>query len=324
MRVFITGGAGFIGSHLTESYLERGDSVYIIDNLTTGSLRNISALQRDTRYKNRLHIYTDSILNYNLMMELVGTCDVVFHLAAAVGVRYILDNPLDSIKINIMGTENVLDLCAKFKKKVLITSSSEVYGKHTHAPLVESDNIIYGPSSKFRWSYAASKLMDEFTALAYHRTRGLEVIIARLFNTVGPRQTGAYGMVLPRFVNQALRNEPLQVYGDGTQTRTFTYVKDVVQALTALMESSHTGGEVFNIGGTEEISILALAQRIIQATGSSSDIKLVPYKEAFEKDFEDMQRRVPGIDKIRQAIGFAPKTDLDTILSQVINHFRHS
>jgi UDP-glucose 4-epimerase len=324
MRVLNTGGAGFIGSHLTESFLERGDSVYIIDNLSTGSLANISAFQRDPRYKNRLQMYTDTILNYNLMLELVGTCDVVFHLAAAVGVRYILDNPLESIKINIQGTETVLDLCAKFKKRVLIASSSEVYGKHTHAPLVESDNIIYGPSSKFRWSYAASKLMDEFTALAYHRTKGLEVVISRLFNTVGPRQTGTYGMVLPRFVNQALRNEPLQVYGDGTQTRTFTYVKDVVQALTALMESEGTVGEVFNIGGTEEISILGLAQRIIQATGSSSGIKLVPYKDAFEKDFEDMQRRVPGIDKIRQAVGFIPKTDLDTILSQVISHFRHN
>jgi nucleoside-diphosphate-sugar epimerase len=324
MRVLITGGAGFIGSHLTESCLERGDSVYIVDSLTTGSLANISAFQKDIRYKNRLQMYTDTILNYDLMLELVGTCDMVFHLAAAVGVRYILDNPLESIKVNIQGAENILELCAKFKKRVLIASSSEVYGKHTHAPLVESDNIIYGPSSKFRWSYAASKLMDEFTALAYHRTRGLEVIIARLFNTVGPRQTGAYGMVLPRFVNQALRNEPLQVYGDGTQTRTFTYVKDVVQALTALMESDRTIGEVYNIGGTEEISILGLAKRIIQATGSSSGIKLVPYKDAFEKDFEDMHRRVPGIEKIRQAVGFIPKTDLDTILSQVINHFRHN
>ncbi len=324
MRVLITGGAGFIGSHLTESFLERGDTVYIVDNLSTGSLANINALQKDIRYKNRLQMYTDTILNYNLMLELVGTCDVVFHMAAAVGVRYILDNPLESIKTNIHGTENVLDLCAKFKKRVLIASSSEVYGKHTHAPLVETDNIIYGPSSKFRWSYAASKLLDEFTALAYHRTKGLEVIIARLFNTVGPRQTGTYGMVLPRFVNQALRNEPIQVYGDGTQTRTFTYVKDVVRALMALMESDRTLGEVFNIGGTEEVSILELAQRIIQATASRSEIKLVPYNEAFEKDFEDMQRRVPGIEKIRQAVGFIAKTDLDTILSQVINHFRHN
>jgi UDP-glucose 4-epimerase len=324
MRVLITGGAGFIGSHLTEAYLKMGHTVYVIDNLATGSLNNIKSYQTDARYKNRLHLHTDTILNYDLMLELIGTCDIVFHLAAAVGVRYILDNPLESIKVNIQGTENVLNLCAKFKKKVLIASSSEVYGKHTHAPLVETDNIIYGPSCKFRWSYAASKLMDEFTALAYYRTKGLDAIIARLFNTVGPRQTGTYGMVLPRFVGQALKNEPLQVYGDGMQTRTFTYVKDVVQALTALMESDKTAGEVFNIGGTEEISILELAKKVIQATESTSTISLIPYDQAFEKGFEDMYRRVPGIEKIRQTVGFEPRTDLDTILSQVINYFRHN
>ncbi|MDX9788279.1 MAG: GDP-mannose 4,6-dehydratase [Desulfobacterales bacterium] len=324
MRVLITGGAGFIGSHLTEAYLKNGDTVYIVDNLSTGALNNIKLFQKDVRYKNRLHMYTDTIFNYDLMLELVGTCDVVFHLAAAVGVRYILDNPLESIKVNIHGTENVLELCAKFKKKVLIASSSEVYGKHTHAPLVETDNIIYGPSTKFRWSYAASKLIDEFTALAYYRTKGLEVVIARLFNTVGPRQTGAYGMVLPRFVSQALKNEPLQVYGDGTQTRTFTYVKDVVQALISLMDSNHTAGEVFNIGGDEETTILQLAEKTIAAAQSESIIKIIPYDEVFEKDFEDMQRRVPGIDKIRKAVGFEPKTDLDTILNQVINYARQN
>lgn len=324
MRVLITGGAGFIGSHLTEACLENGDTVYVIDNLSTGSINNIRRLQNDTQYDNCLHVYTDTILNYDLMLELVSACDVVYHLAAAVGVRYILDNPLESIKINIQGTENVLELCARFQKKVLIASSSEVYGKHTHAPLVETDNIIYGPTSKFRWSYAASKLMDEFTALAYHRTKGLEVVIARLFNTVGPRQTGTYGMVLPRFVNQALKNEPLEVYGDGKQTRTFTYVKDVVQGLTALMAYKESAGDVFNIGGTEEITILALAEKIIQATQSKSIIKLIPYDQAFEKDFEDMQRRVPGIDKIRNAVGFHPRTDLDTILTHVVNSFRHN
>lgn len=324
MRVLITGGAGFIGSHLTEACLKRGDTVYVIDNLSTGSLKNIQAVQKTTQNIKRLHTYTDSILNYDLMLELVGTCDVVYHMAAAVGVQYILDNPLESIKINIQGTENVLELCAKFQKKVLIASSSEVYGKHTHAPLVETDNIIYGPTSKFRWSYAASKLMDEFTALAYYRTKGLAVVIARLFNTVGPRQTGTYGMVLPRFVSQALKNEPLLVYGDGRQTRTFTYVKDVVQGLMALMDSEQASGDVFNIGGTEEITILALAEKIIQATGSQSPIKMISYDQAFEKDFEDMKRRVPGIDKIRKAVGFQPKTDLDTILSQVISYFRNS
>jgi UDP-glucose 4-epimerase len=261
-------------------------------------------------------------MNKDAMMELVGICDAVFHLAAAVGVRYILDHPLKSITTNVQGTEKVLELCAKFKKKVLITSSSEVYGKHTHAPLVETDNIIYGPSVKFRWSYAASKLMDEFTALAYFRTKGLPVIITRLFNTVGPRQTGAYGMVIPRFVAQALKNEPLTVYGDGKQTRTFTYVKDVVEALMGLMSHDRTAGEVFNIGGTEEITIYDLANKIIAAAGSKSCVELIPYEKAFEKEFEDMQRRVPSIEKIRSYIGFDPKTDLDTILERVIEGMR--
>ncbi|QTA84800.1 GDP-mannose 4,6-dehydratase [Desulfonema magnum] len=322
MRILITGGAGFIGSHLAEAYLEKGDEVYIIDDLSTGSLSNINALRENKRFRDRFFIKTDTIFNHDVMVELTGICDVVFHLAAAVGVRYILNNPLESIRTNIRGTEKVLELCAKFKKKVLITSSSEVYGKHTHAPLIETDNIIYGPSSNSRWSYAASKLMDEFMALAYFRTKGLRVIIARLFNTIGPRQTGAYGMVVPRFVAQALKNEPLTVYGDGTQTRTFTYVKDVVRAMTGLMESDVAVGEVFNVGGTEEITMLDLAKKIIRETGSDSDIELVSYDEAFEKNFEDMQRRVPGIKKIKRAIGFQPETDLDAILRRVIAYMK--
>ncbi len=320
MRILITGGAGFIGSHLAEAVLDRGDEVYILDDLSTGSMDNIKALKDKPAYKNRVFVHIDTILNRNALLELTGTCDVVYHMAAAVGVQYILDHPLESIKTNILGTDQVLEMCAKFKKKVLIASSSEVYGKHMHAPLVETDNIIYGPSSKSRWSYAASKLMDEFTALAYHRTEGLEIIIARLFNTVGPRQTGAYGMVIPRFVDQALQNRPLTVYGDGKQTRTFTYVKDVVNALIALMHNKNAVGEVFNIGGIEEISILDLAKKIIGLTESGSTIELVPYEKAFEKDFEDMQRRVPGIDKIKKLTGFEAKTDLDTILKNVISH----
>ncbi len=323
MRILITGGAGFIGSHLAQAYLERGDEVYIIDDLSTGSLDNIKAFQEDERFRDRFFVNTDTIFNHDLMLELTGISDVVFHLAAAVGVRYILENPLESIKINIQGTEKVLELCAKFKKKVLIASSSEVYGKHLHAPLIETDNLIYGPSSKSRWSYAASKLMDEFTALAYYRTKGLKVIITRLFNTVGPRQTGAYGMVIPRFVTQALKNEPLTIYGDGTQTRTFTYVRDVVKALMSLMENEDAVGEVFNIGGTEEISILELAKKIIEKTGSASALDLIPYSEAFEKDFEDMQRRVPGIEKIKKTVGFEPETDLDTILKLVAEYMRN-
>jgi UDP-glucose 4-epimerase len=320
MKILITGGAGFIGSHLADAYLEQGHEVYIIDDLSTGSLGNIEHLKNDQRFKNRLFIHIDTILNHDAVLELVGICDKVFHLAAAVGVQCILDNPLESIKTNIQGTDKILELCNKFKKKVLIASTSEVYGKHTHAPLLENDNIIYGPSSKFRWSYAASKLMDEFTALAYHRTNGLKVIIARLFNTVGPRQTGAYGMVIPRLVDQALKNETLTVYGDGKQTRTFTHVKDVVRALMALMQYQEAFGEVFNIGGTEEISILELAIKIIDKTKSRSDIKLIPYEDAFGKDFEDMQRRVPGIEKIQKLIEFNPVDGLDKILDSVIEY----
>jgi UDP-glucose 4-epimerase len=322
MKILITGGAGFIGSHLAEAYLERGDDVYIIDDLSTGSMDNIQFLKEDKKFSDRIFVTIDTILNHESMLELIGTCDMVIHMAAAVGVQYILDNPLKSIKTNIQGTEKVLELCKKFKKKVLIASTSEVYGKHTHAPLIETDNIIYGPSSKFRWSYAAAKLMDEFTSLAYHRTYGLQAVICRLFNTVGPRQTGTYGMVIPRFVSQALKNEPLSVYGDGNQTRTFTFVKDVVSALMALMDTDKSVGEVYNVGGIEEVSILELAERIIQKTSSKSSIKLIPYDEAFGKDFDDMQRRVPGIDKIKQLVGFEPLTDLDTILNEVITYMK--
>jgi len=322
MRVLITGGAGFIGSHLAEAYLERGDEVYIIDNLSTGSLENIDSLQKDDCFRDRLFIRTDTILNHETMLELTGICDAVFHLAAAVGVQYILDNPLESIKTNIQGTEKVLELCEKFRKKVLIASSSEVYGKHTHAPLVETDNIIYGPSSKFRWSYAASKLMDEFTALAYYRTCGLKVTIARLFNTIGTRQTGTYGMVVPRFITQALNNDPLTVYGDGLQTRTFTGVKDVVQVFMALMENDDSFGQVFNIGGIEEISMLDLAKKIITLTGSKSEIVLIPYEEAYQADFEDMMRRVPSVEKAARLIGFKPNVNLDDILPEIVTFMR--
>ena len=322
MRVLITGGAGFIGSHLAESHLEKGDEVYIIDDLSTGSIENIRFLQDDSAYKNKLFVHINTILNHDLMLELTGICDVVYHLAAAVGVQTILDKPLESIVTNIQGTEKVLEMCNKFKKRVLIASTSEVYGKHMHAPLVETDNIIYGPSSKFRWSYAASKLMDEFTALAHHRTNGLEVIITRLFNTVGPRQTGAYGMVIPRFVAQALKNEPITVFGDGNQTRTFTYVKDVVDALMALMASKQAIGEVVNVGGVEEISILDLARKIIEMTGSTSEIKLIPYEEAFGKDFEDMQRRVPSTEKLMAIAGQVPDKSLEFILTQVVEYIK--
>ncbi|SHK43212.1 UDP-glucose 4-epimerase [Desulfatibacillum alkenivorans DSM 16219] len=323
MRILITGGAGFIGSHLAEAYLKQGDEVYVIDDLSTGSLDNLAHLQADEEYAKRLFVHVDTILNHDILLQMIGTCDVVFHMAAAVGVQYILDNPLRSIRINIRGTEQVLDLCAKFKKKVLIASSSEVYGKHLHAPLVETDNIIYGPSSKFRWSYAASKLMDEFTALAHHRENGLEAIVVRFFNTVGPRQTGTYGMVIPRLVSQALAGKDLTVYGDGEQSRTFTYVEDVVKAVMLLVNQPDAAGEVFNIGGVEEISIKDLAYKIVEKCGSSSQVKLIPYEEAFPADFEDMQRRLPSIEKLKNLTGYAPTTDLNAILDKVIEFFRN-
>lgn len=323
MRILITGGAGFIGSHLAETHLQRGDEVYIIDDLSTGTLDNIEHLKTNSSYNEKLFVTINTVLNTDKMMELVGICDVVYHLAAAVGVQYIIDNPLTSIITNVRGTESILEMGNKFKKKILIASTSEVYGKHDHAPLVETDDSVYGPSTKSRWSYAAAKLIDEFTALAYHNTKKLDLRIVRLFNTVGPRQTGRYGMVLPRFVSQALKNQPLTVYGDGKQTRTFTHVRNVVQALIKLMESSQANGEVVNIGGIEEISILALAEKIKEKTGSHSEIKRIPYDVAYPKDFEDMQRRVPSTKKLANLIGEVPTLTLDEILEDVISYYKN-
>ncbi|MER3423154.1 MAG: nucleoside-diphosphate sugar epimerase [Nitrospiraceae bacterium] len=324
MKVLITGGAGFIGSHLAEHYLDRGDEVYVIDDLSTGSLENINHLRDDPEKSQRFFVTIDSVLNHDMMVELVGTCDVVIHLAAAVGVQFILDNPLSSIITNVRGTEIVLSLCSKFRKKVLIASTSEVYGKHDDSPLSETDDCIYGPSTKSRWSYAASKLMDEFMALAYHRTKKLPVLIVRFFNTVGPRQTGRYGMVIPRFVKQALTDEPITVYGDGRQTRTFTHIEDAVQAVMKLIDSPAAIGEVVNIGGIEEVSILSLAKRIKAKVGSSSEITLIPYDDVFPSYFEDMQRRVPSTNKLQKIIGFAPSKSLDRILDDVIAYQREA
>ncbi len=324
MRVLITGGAGFIGSHLAEAYVSRGDDVYIIDDLSTGSLDNIKHIQSHETYRKQLYVTVDSVMNYDKMIELVGTCDMVFHLAAAVGVQYILDNPLSSIVTNVRCTETVLELCNKFRKPILIASTSEVYGKRNDAPLVETDDCVYGPSTKSRWSYAAGKLIDEFTALAYHRSKKLSVIIVRFFNTVGPRQTGRYGMVIPRFVQQALRNNPITVYGDGSQSRTFTHVKDVVATLQRLTETPEANGEVINIGGMEEVSILGLAQRVKAKLGSSSEIKIIPYAEAYPKDFDDMMRRVPSTAKLKGLINFVPEMDLDRILDDVIVYYKMS
>ncbi len=322
MRVLITGGAGFVGSHLAEAYLNRGDEVLIVDDLSTGSLQNLLHLQDDPDKTKRLFITIDTVLNTDTLSELISTSDIVVHLAAAVGVQYVLDNPLSSILTNVQGTEKVLELCSKFGKKVLIASTSEVYGKHAHAPLIESDDCVYGPSTKSRWSYAASKLIDEFTALAYHRSRSLPVCIVRFFNTVGPRQTGRYGMVIPRFVEQALGDHPITVYGTGGQTRTFTHVRDSCEAVMRLLDTPEAVGEVVNVGGNEEISILDLAHRIRNKVGSSAEPRLVPYDQVFPHYFEDMQRRVPSTAKLRLLTGFTPRIDLDQILDDVIAHHR--
>jgi UDP-glucose 4-epimerase len=322
MRILITGGAGFIGSHLAEAYLERGDEVYILDDLSTGTLENIRHLQEHEPYRERLFVTIDNVLHDDTTQQLVGTCDIVVHLAAAVGVQYILDNPLASIVTNVRGAETILELCSKFKKKVLIASTSEVYGMQNHAPLKETDYCVYGPSTKSRWSYAASKLIDEFTALAYYRTKKLPVVIVRLFNTVGPRQTWRYGMVLPRFVKQALEGQPITVYGDGTQTRTFTHVTDVAKVLVTLLDVPEAIGEVINIGGMEEVSILELAERVKARAESTSEIQLHPYSTVYPKDFEDMQRRVPSTDKLKRLIGYAPSMKLDQILDDTIHYQR--
>ncbi len=322
MKILITGGAGFIGSHLAEAYLRRGEEVYIIDDLSTGQFDNIAHLEKHSEYSRRFHVTIDSIFNDEKLLDLVGTCDVVIHLAAAVGVQYILDNPLSSIMTNIQGTERVLALCNRFRKKVLIASTSEVYGNQKHAPLQETDGCVYGASTKSRWSYAASKLMDEFIALAYHRTKNLPIVIVRFFNTVGPRQTGRYGMVIPRFVNQALSSAPMTVYGDGTQSRTFTHVQDAVEAIIRLMQNDAAIGEVVNIGGVEEISILELAERIKARTESHSAVRMVPYSEAFSESFEDMQRRVPSTEKLVRLTGFKPTTTLDRIIDDVVEYAR--
>ncbi len=321
-KILITGGAGFIGSYLTEKYLAADCEVYIIDDLSTGDIKNIQPLQDKPEYVGRLHVIIDTIMNYDKMLELIGICDTVFHMAAAVGVKYIIENPLQSITTNLRGTEIVLELCNKFRKKVLIASTSEAYGKQNHAPLREDNDTVFGPSHKARWSYAAAKLMDEFNAIAYYRKYGLPVVVVRLFNTVGPRQTGRYGMVIPNFVRQALGNEEVTVFGDGTQTRTFTHVGEVCDALIKLIDTPSAYGEVVNVGGIEEVSMKELAEAIIRKTSSSSTVKLIPYDQVYTSDFEDMPRRVPCTEKLKSLIGFAPKQNLDSILDDIISNFK--
>jgi UDP-glucose 4-epimerase len=318
MRVLITGGAGFVGSHLAEALLARGDEVFALDNLSTGSIDNIVHLKEHPRF----HYTIDTVTNEPILAELIDRCDTVVHLAAAVGVKLIVEAPVHTIETNVHGTEVVLKHANKKKKLVLIASTSEVYGKSADVPFREDADLVLGPTEKHRWAYACSKMIDEFLALAYYKERKLPIVIVRLFNTVGPRQTGQYGMVIPNFVRQALAGHPITVFGDGTQSRSFTYVGDVVRAVVALMNEPRAVGQVFNIGNGHEITIGELAARIKTLAGSRSEIVRIPYDQAYETGFEDMPRRVPDISKIKSLIGYEPTVELDEILERVIEHFR--
>lgn len=314
MRALITGGAGFIGSHLAERLLEDGNEVDVIDNLSTGSLKNINSIKNHPAFE-----FTEGdVRDVGLMEPLIEKCDMVFHLAAAVGVKLIAEDPVHTIETNISGTELVLDIANKFGKKILIASSSEVYGKNEAVPFSEDDDIVLGSTSLSRWSYACSKAIDEFLGLAFYQQYGLDVVIGRFFNTVGPRQTGQYGMVVPRFVRSALNNEPLTIYGTGRQTRCFTYVGDLIEAVIGLMDCEQAAGKVYNIGSNEEISIEELADRIIEITGSKSEKYFIPIEVAYGRPIEDMMRRVPCLERIGETIGWKPKTRLGEMLRLII------
>ncbi len=322
-KTLITGGAGFIGSHLAVTLLAAGHHVTIIDDLSTGSLANVQHLIGQERFRFAI----ETIANEMVLDRLVSECDLIFHLAAAVGVQLIIQNPVHTIETNVMGTEAVLKAALRYRAKVLIASTSEVYGKSERVPYREDDDVVLGPTARNRWAYAASKMVDEFLALAYQREHGLPVVIFRLFNTVGPRQTGQYGMVIPRFVQQALAGQPLTVYGDGSQTRCFCNVLDAVQAIAGLADAPLAVGRVFNVGSTEEVSILDVARRtLVLVRGGEhagrDQITLVPYAQAYTEGFEDMLRRVPDISKIGAAIGWQPSIPLDETLQQVIQYYR--
>jgi UDP-glucose 4-epimerase len=322
MKILITGGAGFIGSHLADRLLEMGEEVFVIDDLSTGSLKNVEQLQDQERF----HLVVDTILNEAVMNELVFKCDQIYHMAAAVGVKLVMNRPVETLETNVKGTEMVLMMANRYKKKLLIASSSEVYGKVMDGEntrlLLENTDFLMGSTTKRRWAYACSKALDEFLALAYYEEKKLPVIIARLFNTVGPRQTGQYGMVIPNFVQKALIGKPITVYGDGSQSRSFTHVADVTDALIKLMTKPEAVGQIFNVGNPEEVTIKELALMIKEMTGSLSEIEYIPYEKAYGPGYEDMQRRCPDITKIRNFIGFAPKTNLKGIVQSVIDYFK--
>ncbi len=317
VRALITGGAGFIGSHLSEKLLHDGHHVTIIDDLSTGQFANIEALISHDNFEFAI----ENIANRNVMDRLTSECDVIYHLAAAVGVELIVSSPIRVIETNVTGTEVVLQTASRYRKKVLIASTSEIYGKSTKTPFSEEDDRILGPTIKSRWVYSTSKALDEYLALAYYKEVGLPVVLFRLFNTVGPRQRGRYGMVIPRFVMWAMKGMPLKVYGDGQQTRSFANVTDVVNAITLLGESEAAVGEVFNLGSTEEVTILQLAERVIERTSSASKIEVIPYDKAYEEGFEDTRRRLPDTTKIKQTIGWEPQKDLNQTLDEIIAYF---
>lgn len=318
MKALVTGGAGFIGSHLSEHLLHSGHQVTVVDDLSTGRMANIEHLleRRDFRF------VLDTVRDEQTMHLLIQDCDVIFHLAAAVGVQLIVNDPVRTIETNIHGSEVVLAIANKFRKKILLASTSEVYGKSEKVPFREDDDTVWGPTHFSRWSYACSKAIDEFLGLAYYQQYGLPAVIVRLFNTVGPRQVGQYGMVLPRFVQWALKDEPVCVYGDGQQCRCFCHVDDVIGALTALMLTPQSNGQLFNIGSDEEISIEGLADRVIELTGSKSQKKFISYEEAYGLPFDDMRRRVPCLDKVRQAVGYEPKHDLNATIKSIIDYYK--
>ena len=318
MKILITGGAGFVGSHLADKLIGQGHEITVIDDLSTGRYSNVAHLEDTERFR----LIIDTVLNERLMEELIRETDRVYHMASAVGVKLIMERPVRTIETIFRGTDVVLAFCSRYRKRVLIPSTSEVYGKGASIPFKEDDDLLTGPTDKHRWAYACAKTLDEFLALAHYKETRLPVVVVRLFNTVGPRQTGQYGMVVPRFVHAAMKNEPIQVHGDGTQSRCFGHVHDIVEGLAKLLDSPECFGQVINLGNSEEVSIKGLADKAIALTGSTSEIQFIPYAEAYGDGFEDMQRRVPSLDKARQLIGYQPTRSLDDIINDVANEFR--